>query len=153
MIETYLNNMEYWHWWGIGFVFLILEILIPGFILIWFGTAAFIVGVFVMAMPLSIQAQLVIWSIFSIGSILAWRYWRKKYPPIEPTNTLNQRGYDFIGRRFTLEEDVINGFVKIKIDDSTWKVELEDDLKKGDKIVITGIDSTVLTAEKSGDTN
>jgi membrane protein implicated in regulation of membrane protease activity len=150
MFESILNNPEYWHWWSLGILFLILEIFAPGFILVWFGAAAFVVGASLLILDLDTNTQLLIWSIVSIASILVWHKWRKANPPQEDgANTLNKRGHDFIGRRFTLDSDIINGFGKIKVDDSIWKVEVDLDLKIGDKIVITGIDGTVLKAEKS----
>lgn len=144
-----LNNAAYWHWWAAALVFLILEIIAPGFILIWFGAAAFVVGMLLLVTPLDGQVQLAAWAVFSIGSIFAWRAYRKRYPADEKPNTLNKRGQDYIGRRFTLEEDVKNGYGKIKVDDSTWKVEMDKDLKTGDTIIVTDIDGTILKAEKA----
>lgn len=149
-MEDMLQNPEYWHWWSLSIIFLILEIMAPGFILVWFGVAAFVVGALLLLAPISLEIQLLIWALMSVGSILAWRAWRKKNPPSDKDqNSLNKRGYDFVGRRFTLDSDIVNGFGKIKVDDSTWKVELDEDLKAGDKIVVTDIDGTVLKAEKS----
>lgn len=145
-----LENAEYWHWWAASLVFLILEVVAPGFILIWFGASAFFVGAILLIAPLDGQVQLAVWAVFSIVSIFAWRAYRKKYPADIKPNTLNKRGQDYIGRRFTLTDDVTNGYGKIKVDDSTWKVALDDDLKAGDTIIVTDIDGTILKAEKVG---
>jgi hypothetical protein len=33
---------------------------------------------------------------------------------------LNRRGEQYVGRTFTLEEPIVNGHGKIRVDDSTW---------------------------------
>ena len=60
---------------------------------------------------------------------------------------LNKRGEQYVGRTFTLEEAITNGFGKVKVDDSTWKVECEIDLDAGSKITVKSVDGTVLQVE------
>ena len=60
---------------------------------------------------------------------------------------LNKRGDQYIDRVFTLEEPIMNGFGKVKVDDSTWKIECETDLEAGSKVRVTGLDGTVLKVE------
>jgi len=65
-------------------------------------------------------------------------------PPTKPT--LNRRGAQYIGRTFTLDEPIANGIGKIRVDDSTWKIE-GTDCPAGSKVKVVGIDNTVLKVE------
>ncbi len=149
MIETWLEQAEFWHWWAFGLVFLILEVFIPGFIILWFGVGAFVVGIILLAVDLGPQMQLVIWSFLSIFALLGWRQWRKGQPMHTDDTMLNRRGEAYVGRTFTLDTPTENGFGKIKVDDTTWKIEISQDLLAGTKIVITGVDGAILKAEKA----
>ena len=67
-----------------------------------------------------------------------------------PTETdqprLNRRGEQYIGRTFTLDEPIVNGLGKIRVDDSTWKIE-GGDCAAGTRITVVGVDGVVLKVE------
>ena len=146
MIENFdPSQIEFWHWGVIGLVLLILEMMISGFFLIWLGVAALVVAAVMLVVPgLFWHAQLTVWAVLSLITLLGWRQWRKKHPPESGNSTLNRRGEQYVGRRFTLEEPVINGMGKIKVDDSTWKIEAAEDLPTGTRIIVTEADGTIL---------
>lgn len=147
MVIEFLQNAEFWHWWAFGFAFLILEMLAPGFILLWFGVSAFLVGVLLTFVDLSPHMQLSIWAGLSIVDILMWRAIRKKIPQTSDDSLLNQRGQQYVGRQFTLEEATSNGYGKIKVDDTTWKILVEDDIEAGKTVTVTGVEGVILKAE------
>ena len=39
-----LEGIEFWYWWVAAVVFVVIEILAPGFVFIWLGIAAAVVG-------------------------------------------------------------------------------------------------------------
>jgi hypothetical protein len=149
MLEELLSQAEPWHWFAAALIFMMIELAMPGFIMIWFGVAAASVGLILLMMPLSAQVQLAIWAALSIASIIVWRIWRKKNPAENPDLSLNRRQDAYIGRSFSLSEASDNGYGKVKVDDSIWKVRLEEDLKKGTKVRITGTDGAILIGEKA----
>lgn len=59
---------------------------------------------------------------------------------------LNRRGEQYIGRVFTLTEPIVNGVGKVKVDDTTWKVN-GDDMEAGAKVRVVAIDGTVFKVE------
>lgn len=145
-----LENMVFWHWWVVALVFVILEVFIPGAVLIWFGAAAGVVGLLLFAMPdLGWELQFGLWGVLSISSALLARRYLKTNPIHSDRPNLNRRGAQYVDRTFTLEEPVVNGFGKIVVDDSTWKIKAAEDFKKGTKIRITDVDGTTLIAEKA----
>ncbi|VAX00709.1 hypothetical protein MNBD_GAMMA22-2846 [hydrothermal vent metagenome] len=144
-----LETLVYWHWWILAVALIILEVFAPGAIFMWMGIAAAIVGFILMLFPdISWQVQFFIFSLLSIASIVVWYFYSKKNPTKTAQPTLNKRGHQYVGRSFTLDEDIINNVGKIKVDDSTWKVE-GDNCEAGTKVNVVGVDGVVLKVEKS----
>ena len=147
MLE-FLSNLEYWHWFVLALVLIIVEALAPGATFLWFGIAAAVVGVLLLIIPtMTWQVQLVLFSILSVVSVLAWRTYAKRHPPPEDRySTLNKRGEDLVGRVFTLEEGIVNNYGKIRVDDTMWKIRGED-VGAGTRIRVIDVDGTVLVVE------
>ena len=144
----WLAQAEYWHWWVLGVVLLILEVFFPGAFFLWLGVAAGIVGVVLLAIPdLGWQMQLLLFAVLSVVSIAVGRFWLKRHPIATDLPTLNRRGEQYIGRVFTLEEPIVNGNGKIRVDDTTWKIR-GDDRSVGEKVRISGVDGTVLLVDR-----
>jgi inner membrane protein len=140
----------FWYWWVLAFVFLILEMLTPGFFFMWLAVSGLITGLIVWLFPLvSLNIQVFIFSVFSVLAVTAWRLYGKKYPVETDQPFLNKRGAQYIGRIFSLHTPIENGQGKIKVDDSVWKVHGEDcDINT--KVKVTGIRGTVFDVEKQG---
>lgn len=147
-MTEFLVNLEYWHWLAFALALIIIEMLAPGAVFLWFGVAAGVVGILLLLMPnLAWQAQLVLFSALSIVSLLAWRSYAKKHPPANNNYpTLNKRGDDLIGRVFTLDEGIVNNYGKIRVDDTMWKIR-GNDVVAGAKVRVTAVDGTVLVVE------
>lgn len=149
-----LEEIVYWHWWVLAGVFFVLEVLSMSFFFLWLGASAVLVGIVLLIAPeMSWQLQFVIWAGIAVADIFAWRLYRKNKPAVsiksdEPN--LNKRGDQYVGRTFTLDEPIENGFGKVKVDDSIWKVECANDLGAGSKVRVTAVDGTVLQVEAEG---
>jgi len=141
-------EIVFWHWLIIGLLLLIAEIFAPGAIFLWMGISAAVVGGIVGFQPeISWQNQLILFSVFSVISIIAWR---RFYPrqALEETDqpTLNRRGSQYIGRAFTLSKPIENGVGTVQVDGSPWRVSGAD-LPAGQKIKVTGVDGVTLHVE------
>ena len=146
----FISNLEYWHWLVLGLILIIIEMLAPTAMLLWFGIAAGIVGVLMVLMPNMVwEIQLVLFSILSVSTLLAWKAYVKRHPAEEDQAyaTLNKRGDDLIGRTFTLEENVVNNYGKIKVDDTMWKIRCVKDVTAGSRVRVVEVDGTVLVVE------
>jgi inner membrane protein len=145
-----LQHLTYWHWFILAAILIILEVFAPGAFMLWIGIAAGMVGAMLYFVPaLTWEYQFILFSIASVGSILAWRGYRASHPVITDEPTLNRRGAQYIGRVFTLDAPIINGIGKIRVDDSTWKIEGAD-CPAGTKVRVAGIENTVLKVEVTG---
>ncbi len=119
--------------------------LAPGAIFIWFGAAAAAIGIIMLVVSdISWQVQIILFSLLSVASLIAWRMYTKKNPPSDNQYpTLNKRGEDLVGRVFTLEEAIVNNYGKIRVDDTMWKIRGED-IAPGGKVRVTKVDGTIL---------
>ena len=142
-----MEDVTFWHWWILAIALIIFEVFAPGAIFLWLGVAAGVVGVILMLIPsASWEWQLLIFSIISVLSIVLWRKYLKDHPTETDQPRLNRRGEQYVGRTFTLDEAMINGMGKIRVDDTTWKVS-GDDCASGTKVKVTGVDGVLLTVE------
>ena len=121
----WLDNAIYWHWWVLGVVLIILEIFSPAAFFLWMGISAGVVGLVLLLFPgISWEYQVLIFALFSVISIVAWRFVLKRHPTKTDLPRLNRRGEQYIDRTFTLKEPVVNGQGRIMVDDSTWKIQI-----------------------------
>ncbi len=147
---NFLELAEFWHWWIAAVVFMIIEVFLPGAIFIWLGIAAGVVGLILLIFPETVwEIQFLVWSVLSVGAVVGWRFYLRRHPTETDLPTLNRRGEQYVGRHFTLEEAVVNGQGKIRVDDSTWKIEGPEDLPVGSKVQVIAVEGTVLKVESA----
>lgn len=150
-MADWLQHLLYWHWFLLGLVLLILEIFAPGVFFLWIGLAAGVVGLWLLAQPeLSWQLQLLAFAVLSLVSAVAGRWWLTRHPIATDEPHLNRRGEQYIGRVFTLDQAVVNGIGKLRVDDTTWKVA-GPDCAAGTRLRVTGVDGVVLRVEMADD--
>lgn len=135
---------EFWHWLVAGLVFVSIEPFIPGTFFLWMGISAGIVGLLVWVLPaLSFEVQVLAFALLSIATILVSRRYLKRHPIASDEPLLNRRAEQYVGRVFTLQEPVVNGRGRLRVDDTVWRVEGED-CPAGTAVEVTGVDSTLL---------
>jgi membrane protein implicated in regulation of membrane protease activity len=94
------------------------------------------------------ESQIMIFSALSVLSILVFRRFLKRHPIQSDRPLLNQRTAGYVGRVFMLEEPIINGRGKIRVDDSTWRVEGED-CPAGARVRVTDAEGVILKVERA----
>lgn len=141
-------ELLYWHWWAVGLVLLVAEMLLPtGFVLLWIGAAAVLTGVLSWLLPMSWQLELVLFSVLALSSFFLWKRFRR--PPMESDRpTLNRRGQSYVDRSFTLSEPIVNGVGKLRVDDSQWRIT-GPDVPAGTQVRVTRADGSTLHVERS----
>jgi hypothetical protein len=144
MDVSMLEEIVYWNWWVFALLLIIVEVLVAGTFFLWMGISAGIVGLVLLVLPgLSWQLQLSLFAVFSVASIIVSRLWLARYTRIEPPSTLNRRGSQYLGRQFTLTEPIINGVGRLNVDDTIWRIS-GPDLEAGTKVIVEGMDGTIL---------
>lgn len=138
-------QLVYWHWWVAGLVLLTLEALAPGAIFLWIGVSALAVGGMVFVAPgTDWKLQCTVFAVLSIVTVVAWRKLRPQ--PASDRPALNRRGESYVGRQFTLEQPIVNGTGKLRVDDSQWRIA-GPDLPAGARVRVTSADGATLHVE------
>ena len=145
----WLNDILFWHWWILAGMLLILELTSPVFFFLWLSFSAAAVGFLLLVFPnIPVEAQLVLFGILSVVAVLAWRKFREVRPPLSDQPLLNQRGQQYTGRTFTLDQPIVNGVGKVQVDDSTWRVK-GPELPAGTPVRVVGVDGVVFVVERA----
>lgn len=148
-MEGWTDNVVFWQWWILAGILLILELTLPAFFFLWLGIAAGAMGLIVLVFPgLSLETQLVLFAVLSVVAVIAWRRYREISVPVSDQPHLNRRGAQYVGREFTLDNPIVNGVGKIRVDDSTWRVR-GPNLPAGTQVRVTNVDGVVLVVENA----
>jgi membrane protein implicated in regulation of membrane protease activity len=150
MLQRLASEFGPWSWWIVGFILLAAELVAPGVFLIWIGLAALVIG----ALSLFFwetafwawQLQFVLFAALSIiFALLGRRYFgRNRDTSDEPF--LNQREASLVGRTATLQEPIVEGRGRIRLDDTWWSVNGED-MPAGTRVRIAAARGRTLVIE------
>jgi membrane protein implicated in regulation of membrane protease activity len=143
----FLDGLAPHWWWLIAAVVLgIMELLAPGFFLVWIGAAAAATGIVVALVPLALSYQLGLFAVFAFAAVFAGRlhYSRNPVPSSDPN--LNARASRLIGQIVVVESALENGKGRVLVGDGVWNAR-GPDAPAGASVVITAADGTCLTVE------
>jgi membrane protein implicated in regulation of membrane protease activity len=144
-----MTEVLFWHWWILAGLLMVLEVVAPGVFLLWLGIAAAITGLIAYVVPtMDWQWEALVFAMLSIVTVWGWRYYQRRNPTETDLPMLNRRGEQYVGRRLSLDQPIVNGRGQVKVDDSTWRVEGAD-LPAGTAIVVTGVKGTILVVERA----
>jgi membrane protein implicated in regulation of membrane protease activity len=144
------DQLLFWHWLILGALLIGAELLTPGVFLIWLGISALLTGGVMAIWPdLDWRYALILFAGLSIVSVVVALRIRRIRSPETDRPYLNKRALQYLGRRLTLDEPIVNGRGTVKLDDSRWRVS-GPDLPAGSHVVISGAEDSTLTVEPLG---
>ncbi|MCH9052035.1 MAG: NfeD family protein [Proteobacteria bacterium] len=147
---TALDGITFWHWFILGGVLMVLEMVLPTFVLLFIGAAAVVTGLMVFFFPgIGWEQQVLVFAVLAVAAAVGGRMWVRSRPIATDQPALNRRGQQYVGRVFTLEEPIVNGVGKLSVGDTVWKVGGED-LATGIRVKVTGVDGVILLVEREG---
>lgn len=150
MIMRLAAELGPWIWMVLGFILLILEILAPGFFLLWIGLAAIATGTLSLALWEAAiwpwQVQVLVFLALSLAFAFAGKKVMAARGDDSDQPLLNQREKQLIGRTATLAEPIAEGHGRIKLGDTQWRVK-GPDLPSGARVRVTGVEDSVLMVE------
>ncbi len=136
-------------WFLIGLVLLLLELAIPGLIVIFFGVGAWFTALCLKFFDIGINVQLFIFLTSSILSLAVLRKYLKNKFFRENTSVINDLDDEFIGKTATAETSLKTGIVgKIIFKGTTWNAISDSDIEIGKQVKITGKESITLHVTK-----
>jgi len=133
-------------WLSLGGLLLAAEMLGGNGYLLWSGVAAVITGLLVWLLPLGWEWQGALFAVLTL--VAAWLWWRwlnRQVRSQKPADSaLNQRGQQLVGKRYTLDDTLINGRGHVRIGDSSWPVVADDDLVAGTRVEVIAVEGITL---------
>ncbi|WP_244522999.1 NfeD family protein [Devosia sp. YR412] len=145
MIDFIAGNGP-WAWLIAGLVLLALELVVPGGFLLWMGIAGIVTGVAALVWPIGWPAEWLIFGVLSLVSIALWVRWTRSRPAVTDRPYLNRRADQFIGQEAVLEQAIAQGFGRVVLGDTVWRVAGAD-LPVGQRVRIVGNEGAVLMVE------
>jgi membrane protein implicated in regulation of membrane protease activity len=151
-MDWFTFDSDITNWVVVGLILSLLELVVPGVYLIWFGFAAFAMSILVYFMPLILSTQLIWFAIFSavfaLIGLYIYSYIFKRTKTPKEYSLLNNSAAQYVGQTVTLAEDVVDNRTKVQIGDTFWLATTDKPLKKGDAAKVTGVkDNLILVLE------
>ncbi|WP_312631084.1 NfeD family protein [Pantoea piersonii] len=134
----------HWFWLTLGGLLLAAEMLGTSGYLLWSGIAAVLVGLVEWLAPFSWTAQGTLFALLTLVCVYLWYRWIRHRERHQQPNSLNQRGNQLIGTHLTLDAPLINGIGHVKLGDSSWRVQADQDLPAGTHVIVTGVEGITL---------
>ena len=134
-------------WGALALLLMAAETLVPGAFLLWMGFAAAAVFLIVLFAPgLTLLTQVALFVVLSFLSVLVYQKVFRKRARVSDQPLLNRRAQQHVGRVLPLEQGIVAGRGRVKIDDAFWVVE-GPDLATGTSVRIVGTDGVNLHVE------
>lgn len=143
-----LYSLGPWNWFIVAVALLILETIIPGVHLLWFGIAAIIIGFFALVTGIAWQWQVLAFGLLSVIAVFWVRKFARPDVAISDLPDLNVRGQQYVGRSVLVDQAILNGRGRVRVDDTLWSAE-GPDAPAGTRVTITGTKGTVLVVERA----
>lgn len=135
-------------WFIIGLVLLLLELVMPGFVIFFFGVGAWITALVCLFADININIQVVIFALTSVAALLVFRKMiQNKF--IYSKNDKSEAVEDeFTGKEAVAVEDFgPDNKGKVEFKGTSWKAESSSGIKAGQTVVIVEKDSFKLIVE------
>lgn len=135
-----------WSWIVAGLILLALELVVPGGFLLWMGISGVVTGLVTLLWAIGWPLQWLIFGVTSLVSIALWVRWTRRRPVSTDRPYLNRRADQLIGQEAVLEQPIQQGFGRIALGDTVWRVSGAD-MPVGQRVRIVGNSGAVLQVE------
>jgi membrane protein implicated in regulation of membrane protease activity len=135
-------------WFLIGLAFLLLELIIPGLVIVFFGFGAWITALSMWLFDFGINTQLIIFLVTSVLSLALLRNYLKKRFFKEDKTSPDTLEDEFIGQTATALNSFSPGYTgKVEFKGSGWNAKSTVEIKEGQLVKIINKDSITLIVE------
>lgn len=145
-------QLLYWHWLVLGLLLIIAEIFIPSFTIMWFGLGAIVVGLVSLAIDMSFNWQVLLWTVSSVAFTVLWFMVIK--PKIADRNfegLARESAIGESGKVIKLPTETSNGrmrFTTAVLGCDEWAFSCDVEVSLGDRLHIKEIAEDVLIVTK-----
>ncbi len=148
-MDFLMTNFLWWHWVIFGIVLVVAEIIVPLFVIIWFGLAAIMIGILTFFLSIALMPQLALWILFSLLLLFIWfRYFQEK-----DISESGQADYRLNTKGIVIEDIPHGGRGRVRFEapvlgSSEWHATSEASLKKGTVVHIVDVNGQLIKVGK-----
>ena len=135
-----------WLWLIGGVLLLILEVIAPGFFLVFLGAAAIATGLFTVLFNLGAAAELALFALYAVIAVLVGRRFYANRTADSTDPLLNDRAGRLVGKVVTVVAAVDDQNGRVRVGDSEWSAR-GGPAAVGERVRITGVEGNCLTVE------
>ena len=136
-------------WFLIGLGLLLLELVLPGLVILFFGAGAWITALVCTFSDINLNWQILIFLVASLlGLVLLRKYLKRRFFN-RTDKEIDDQLEEFIGRKGRAIDDFKSGSGKIEFKGTRWSARSDDTVAKGDWVVIKSKESLILNVKKS----
>jgi len=136
-------------WGGLALLLFAAEALAPGAFMLWIGIGAAAVFVLVAVFAdIPLLWQVVAFVVLSVVSIQCYRQWGRKRARESDAPLLNRRAEQLIGRVLSLDQPIVAGIGRARVDDAFWVVA-GPDLPAGTPVRVVAVDGMTLKVQQA----
>ncbi|MEQ8389684.1 MAG: NfeD family protein [Thalassospira sp.] len=141
-------SIEFWHWWILACLMLVLEMLVPGIIFLWLAIAAAASGFVVLLVPdIVLELQLISFGVFSVLSFVLGRRFFRHGRSESDTQDISSATSSLVGKTAILTEKTMNGVVRQSVYGSSWVLKSDEELAKGQKVRVCAVEGSALRVQ------
>lgn len=140
-------ELAWWHWAVGGIVLIVAELVVPSFVLIWFGLGALVVALAVALASIGFTAQLGLWLIVSLVLVAVWF---KIFKPNMHKTKVGMADANVIGEIGMLVRDVAPfekgevRFQKPLLGDDVWECIADEAIRSGERVRVVAVEGSFL---------
>lgn len=140
-------EFEWWHWAVGGIVLIVAELVVPSFVLIWFGVGALFVALLVALVDPGLTAELAIWLAVSLVLVAAWF---KVFKPNMHKTKIGMADANVVGEVGMLVRDVApfeKGQVRFQkpiLGADVWECIADEAIRSGERVKVLDVEGSFL---------
>mgnify|MGYP001016230085 CR=1 FL=1 len=147
MIENILSRPELM-WFILGLILFLLELVIPGFFIFFFGLGAWVTALVCLIGEPGTNLQIIIFAVVSVLALVALRRIIQKKFFYSKQKDSDDVEDEFTGRETVALADFGTDHTgKVEFKGTTWKAESSSEIKKGQIVIINKKESFKLVVE------
>jgi membrane protein implicated in regulation of membrane protease activity len=137
----------WWHWAVGGIALIVAELVVPSFVLIWFGLGALVVALAVAGADIGLTAQLALWLIVSLALVAGWF---KVFKPGMHKTKIGMADANVVGEIGVLVHDVApftKGQVRFQkpiLGADVWECIADEAIGNGERVKVLDVEGSYL---------
>jgi len=142
-------ELLWWHWASVGFGFILAELLLPAFVLVWFGLGGFLVMLAKLIAPgLGLTPQILLWT---VSSLLMMVLWFKVFKHHHHKSLIGRSSAHIEGEIGFITEPVApfkNGRVRFQrpvLGSDNWECIADEEISVGTRVKVLKVEGSLVT--------